>query len=83
MNEEIELKNSLIKHMTLNILSFAMILSIFALFMFFIMKTVTYSNIDEELVNAKDELLRIAALGESHSNHPIATSIVNAYENLE
>ena len=31
------------------------------------------NNIDE------DELLRIAAYGESNSNHPIALSIVNAY----
>ena len=71
MNEEIELKNSLIKHMTLNIVSFAMILSIFALFMFFIMKTVTYSNIDEELVNAKDELLRISEYSKIQSEYDI------------
>ena len=71
MNEEIELKNSLIKHMTLNILSFAIILSIFALFMFFIMKTVTYSNIDEELVNAKDELLRMSEYSKIQSEYDI------------
>ena len=71
MNEEIELKNSLIKHMTLNIVSFAMILSIFALFMFFIMKTVTYSNIDEELVNAKDELLRMSEYSKIQSEYDI------------
>jgi Cd2+/Zn2+-exporting ATPase len=28
----------------------------------------------------KDELLRMAALAESHSNHPIARSIIDAYE---
>ena len=71
MNEEIELKYSLIKHMPLNIVSFAMILSIFALFMFFIMKTVTYSNIDEELVNAKEELLRISEYSKIQSEYDI------------
>lgn len=40
-----------------------------------VFKVVKVENIDIE----KDELLRIAAIGESFSNHPIAKSIRNAY----
>lgn len=61
MNEEISLRNSLIKHMAYNIFAFAIILSIFAIFMFVIIKNVTYSSIDEELLNAKSELMQLNA----------------------
>ena len=84
MNEEIELKNSLIKHMVLNIVSFAIILSIFALFMFFIMKAVTYSNIDEELINAKNELVRISEYSKIESEHNIPKLFnSNAYKKFQ
>ena len=57
MNEEINLKNNVIKHMAYNIIAFAIILSIFAGFMFLIIKTVTYARVDEELYSARDEIL--------------------------
>lgn len=41
-----------------------------------IFKVISINNIGI----SKDELLRIAAVGESFSNHPIAQSIVNAYD---
>ena len=59
MNEENELKKSLIRHMVYNICSFAVILSIFAIFMFVIIKNVTYSKIDEELMSAKEEIVKL------------------------
>lgn len=59
MNEESDLKKSLIKHMVYNICSFAVILFIFAIVMFVIIQNVTYSKIDEELMDAKEELIRL------------------------
>ena len=44
--------------------------------------TITTGNFiisDIETLNKKEELLKIAAYGESYSTHPIAKSIVNAY----
>lgn len=59
MSEEKELKSNLIKHMKYNIFAFALILTIFALFMFFVMKTVTYVRADNELINAKKEIIEL------------------------
>ena len=59
MSEEKELKSNLLKHMKYNIFAFALILTIFALFMFFVMKTVTYVRADNELINAKKEIIEL------------------------
>ena len=68
MSEEKELKSNLLKHMKYNIFAFALILTIFALFMFFVMKTVTYVRADNELINAKNEIIELNNIIHNRNN---------------
>ena len=79
MNEEINLKNNVIKHMAYNIIAFAIILSIFAGFMFLIIKTVTYARVDEELYIARDEILEWDMMN-SEFYYDIFKSFVDSYK---
>lgn len=55
MVEKENLNKQLFKHMKLNIIAFAIILIIFGVFIFQIVRIFTYNTIDKELFNAIDE----------------------------
>lgn len=59
MNEEKQLHNNLIKFMLLNITSFAIIFAVFGLFMFIMIKNITYSLVNRELKESKLEILKV------------------------
>ncbi|MCI8276425.1 MAG: cell wall metabolism sensor histidine kinase WalK [Clostridia bacterium] len=59
MNEEKQLHNNLIKLMLHNITSFAIIFIIFGLFMFVMIKNITYSLVNKELKESKLEILKV------------------------
>ncbi len=64
MNEEKQIHDNLIKLMIHNITSFAIIFIVFGLFMFIMIKNITYSSVDKELNESKINIIRI----EQHSN---------------
>lgn len=53
MNEEKQIRNNLIKLMLYNIIAFSVIFTIFGLFMFIMIKQITYSTVDRELKESK------------------------------
>ena len=59
MNEEKQIHDNLIKLMFHNITSFAIIFIIFGLFMFIMIKNITYSSVDKELNESKINIIRI------------------------
>ena len=59
MEEKEEVKRKLIKHITYNIIGFATIFIVFGIFVFVMVKSITFNRIDEELKNGKDRILQV------------------------
>lgn len=55
MNEELEIRSKFFKHVLYNVCVFAIIFMIFGLFVFFMVKNIIYSSIDNELLEAQKE----------------------------
>lgn len=59
MEEQEVLKNKLIKHIIYNIIGFAAIFIIFGIFIFFLVKGVTFSSVIKDLYDSKKQILDI------------------------
>ncbi len=59
MEEQEVLRNKLIKHIAYNIIGFALIFIIFGIFIFLLVKGVTYSSVIKDLYDSKKTLLEV------------------------
>lgn len=59
MEEQEVLKNKLIKHIIYNIIGFAAIFIVFGIFIFFLVKGVTFSSVIKDLYDSKKQILDI------------------------
>lgn len=59
MEEQEVLRNKLIKHIIYNIIGFALIFIIFGIFIFLLVKGVTYSSVIKDLYESKQQLLEV------------------------
>lgn len=62
MKEEAEIRSKLLKHILYNVCVFIIIFMIFGLFVFFMVKNIVYSSIDNELLEAQKELTNMEKL---------------------
>lgn len=58
MEEQEELKNKLIKHVFYNIVGFAVIFVIFGMFMFILVRNITYRNAEKSLIESKNQIIQ-------------------------
>lgn len=56
MSEQELLKNKLVKHMIYNIIAFAAIFCVFGMFVFIMVRNITYNSVDNELYDSKMKL---------------------------
>ena len=59
MKEEAEIRSKFFKHILYNVCVFVIIFIVFGLFVFFMVKNIVYSSIDNELVEAQNELTNL------------------------
>lgn len=59
MEEKSEVKLNLIKHIAYNLVAFASIFIIFGVIIFFLVRSIAYSNINKALYDSKDQLLEL------------------------
>lgn len=59
MEEQEELKNKLLKHVLYNIIAFTIIFAIFGLFVFFMVRNMTYKNANMSLLESKNQILQL------------------------
>lgn len=59
MEEQEELKNKLLKHVFYNIVAFTIIFAIFGIFVFFMVRNMTYKNANMSLIESKNQILQL------------------------
>lgn len=76
MEEQSELKNKLVKHVIYNIIGFTVIFVIFGVFIFLMVKMITYKNANIALIESKNQILQ---LNEEKINLILSPSFLNSY----
>lgn len=59
MEEQSEVRLNLFKHIVYNLIGFAIIFIIFGIFIFFLVRNIAYSNINQALYDSRDQILEI------------------------
>ena len=59
MEEQEKLKKQFVIHVIYNMIAFAVIFIIFGIFMYFMIKNMTFSSSDKQLYEAKNEILNV------------------------
>ena len=59
MEEKEEVRRKLLKHIIYNIIGFSTIFIVFGIFVFAMVKSITYNRIDEELKSSKDRIMQV------------------------
>ena len=59
MEEKEEVRRILLKHIIYNIIGFSTIFIVFGIFVFAMVKSITYNRIDEELKSSKDRIMQV------------------------
>ena len=84
MREEVEIRRKFIKHILYNVCMFTLIFIIFGLFVFFMVKNIIYSSIDNDLYEAEKELKSTNSLEKPFNGQLSKTSIeIDSKNNIE